>query len=101
MDTLTLPAAAVVPKDAPTEVTAPVTITSAPFTMRQRYEDFTGLYVLHCHFLGHEDRGMMFAVQTICGPNTPGQGKYGHPTTDPNGECVGGAPYFGPLRTCQ
>jgi FtsP/CotA-like multicopper oxidase with cupredoxin domain len=35
-------------------------------TLRQRYEHFTGEYVLHCHFLGHEDRGMMFSVQTIC-----------------------------------
>jgi hypothetical protein len=39
--------------------------------IRQRYEDFTGEYVLHCHFLGHEDRGMMFSVQTIC-PTSPG-----------------------------
>jgi hypothetical protein len=35
-------------------------------TLRQRFEDFTGLYVLHCHFLGHEDRGMMLTVQTVC-----------------------------------
>ena len=35
-------------------------------TLRQRYEEFTGRYVLHCHFLGHEDRGMMFGVQTVC-----------------------------------
>ena len=34
--------------------------------LRQRYTEFTGPYVLHCHFLGHEDRGMMFGVQTIC-----------------------------------
>lgn len=33
---------------------------------RQTYEDFTGEYVLHCHFLGHEDRGMMLNVQTVC-----------------------------------
>ena len=38
--------------------------------IRQRYEDYTGLYVLHCHFLGHEDRGMMLSVQTVC-PNKP------------------------------
>lgn len=36
--------------------------------IRQRFEDYTGLYVLHCHFLGHEDRGMMLSVQTVC-PN--------------------------------
>jgi hypothetical protein len=34
--------------------------------IRLRFEDFTGEYVLHCHFLGHEDLGMMLAVQTIC-----------------------------------
>jgi FtsP/CotA-like multicopper oxidase with cupredoxin domain len=38
--------------------------------IRQRFEDYTGLYVLHCHFLGHEDRGMMLSVQTVC-PNQP------------------------------
>jgi len=54
---------------------------------RTRYEDFTGGYVLHCHFLGHEDRGMMFGVQTIC----PGQPKdyYSRPRMD-GAECVGG-----------
>jgi len=34
--------------------------------IRQRFEDYTGGYVLHCHFLGHEDRGMMLAIQTVC-----------------------------------
>lgn len=28
-------------------------------TTRSRFLDFTGEYVVHCHFLGHEDRGMM------------------------------------------
>jgi len=31
--------------------------------MRSRFLDFTGMYVLHCHILGHEDRGMMQLVQ--------------------------------------
>lgn len=100
MDTLTLPVATVSPSDPPTRVTDPVTITSAPFIMRQRYENFTGLYVLHCHFLGHEDRGMMFSVQSICPPGTSGAGRYGRPTTDPNGECVSGMPFFGPTPSC-
>jgi FtsP/CotA-like multicopper oxidase with cupredoxin domain len=30
-----------------------------------RFVDFTGAYVLHCHILGHEDRGMMQLVQVI------------------------------------
>jgi FtsP/CotA-like multicopper oxidase with cupredoxin domain len=44
---------------------------STEVVIRQRYEDYTGVYVLHCHFLGHEDRGMMLTVQTVC-PNQPG-----------------------------
>lgn len=27
--------------------------------------DFTGNYVLHCHILAHEDRGMMEMVQVV------------------------------------
>lgn len=34
--------------------------------IRHRFEDFTGAYVQHCHFLGHEDQGMMTNVQTVC-----------------------------------
>jgi len=41
-----------------------------------RFVDFTGIYVLHCHILGHEDRGMMQLVQTCadaatCPKTTP------------------------------
>ena len=32
------------------------------FKMRSRFVDYQGLYVLHCHILIHEDRGMMFRV---------------------------------------
>jgi FtsP/CotA-like multicopper oxidase with cupredoxin domain len=35
-----------------------------------RFVDFTGMYVLHCHILGHEDRGMMQLVQVISGTTT-------------------------------
>jgi FtsP/CotA-like multicopper oxidase with cupredoxin domain len=34
------------------------------FRMRSRFVDYQGLYVLHCHILIHEDRGMMFRVNT-------------------------------------
>jgi len=34
-------------------------------------EDYTGSLVLHCHFLAHEDRGMMTTVQSVC-PTTGG-----------------------------
>jgi FtsP/CotA-like multicopper oxidase with cupredoxin domain len=32
------------------------------FKMRSRFVDYPGVYVLHCHILIHEDRGMMFSV---------------------------------------
>jgi len=52
-----------------------------------RYLDFTGEYVLHCHFLGHEDRGMMFGVQTVCKDD---QTKFGKAKADGTPECVPG-----------
>ncbi len=59
MDTLALPK--------PVDATTPCSGATCPAAvLRQRYEDFTGIYVLHCHFLGHEDRGMMQMVQTLC-----------------------------------
>lgn len=36
--------------------------------IRSRFVDFAGQYVLHCHILAHEDRGMMMVVQ-VSGPN--------------------------------
>lgn len=33
--------------------------------IRQRYPDFTGTFVLHCHILPHEDRGMMQLVRIV------------------------------------
>ena len=52
-----------------------------------RYEarEFTGEFVNHCHILGHEDRGMMHNVQTVCA-----NGKWGHPTSDLSPECADG-----------
>jgi FtsP/CotA-like multicopper oxidase with cupredoxin domain len=32
---------------------------AAPTEIRTRYSDFTGSFVVHCHVLDHEDRGMM------------------------------------------
>ena len=34
-------------------------------TVRHRVSEFTGLYVIHCHILQHEDRGMMINVLTM------------------------------------
>ncbi|MFL6246999.1 MAG: multicopper oxidase family protein [Thermoanaerobaculia bacterium] len=59
MDSITLPS-----NQNPTDPDHP----KGEVVIRQRFEDYTGLYVLHCHFLGHEDRGMMLSVQTVC-PN--------------------------------
>jgi FtsP/CotA-like multicopper oxidase with cupredoxin domain len=33
--------------------------------IRHRFVDFPGSYVLHCHMLAHEDRGMMQLVRVI------------------------------------
>jgi FtsP/CotA-like multicopper oxidase with cupredoxin domain len=33
------------------------------FKMRSRFVDYTGYYVIHCHILAHEDRGMMTIVE--------------------------------------
>jgi FtsP/CotA-like multicopper oxidase with cupredoxin domain len=52
-----------------------------------RYLEFTGEYVLHCHFLGHEDRGMMFNVQTVCKDDPA---KIGKSKPFPQAECVPG-----------
>lgn len=38
------------------------------FKMRSRFVDFTGQYVLHCHILAHEDRGMMQLVEVFPKP---------------------------------
>jgi FtsP/CotA-like multicopper oxidase with cupredoxin domain len=40
-------------------------ITPGKITIRQTYLDFTGTYVLHCHILAHEDRGMMQLVRVV------------------------------------
>lgn len=37
----------------------------APLTLKSRYVDFTGEFVLHCHILTHEDQGMMENVEIV------------------------------------
>ncbi len=46
-------------------------ITPGRITIRQTYLDFTGTYVLHCHILAHEDRGMMQLVRVVPVANYP------------------------------
>jgi FtsP/CotA-like multicopper oxidase with cupredoxin domain len=41
------------------------TIFQSKVTIRQTYLDFDGTYVLHCHILAHEDRGMMQLVRVV------------------------------------
>jgi FtsP/CotA-like multicopper oxidase with cupredoxin domain len=42
----------------------PVTIPGY-FKMRSRFVDFPGQFVLHCHILTHEDRGMMELIEVV------------------------------------
>jgi FtsP/CotA-like multicopper oxidase with cupredoxin domain len=43
------------------------------FKMRSRFVDYRGSYVLHCHILAHEDRGMMMMVNLDWNPAVPMQ----------------------------
>lgn len=58
-DVSRIPAARVVPTDKG-EVTIP-----GYFRMRSRFVDYPGRYVMHCHILIHEDRGMMYSVEVV------------------------------------
>ena len=40
-------------------------ITPGRVRIRQTFRDFTGTFVLHCHILAHEDRGMMELVRVV------------------------------------
>ncbi|HEV3469635.1 MAG TPA: multicopper oxidase domain-containing protein [Pyrinomonadaceae bacterium] len=47
------------------------TVSPGRITIRQTYKDFVGTYVLHCHILAHEDRGMMQLVRVVPLNNYP------------------------------
>ena len=47
-------------------------------TVQGRFVDFAGQYVLHCHILAHEDRGMMMMVQVSRPGTTPDPMLYKH-----------------------
>jgi hypothetical protein len=51
--------------------------------IRQKPIEFTGEFVLHCHLLGHEDRGMMQNVQVVC----PQGGVFGTPVAGQPDNC--------------
>ncbi|HXI25676.1 MAG TPA: multicopper oxidase domain-containing protein, partial [Pyrinomonadaceae bacterium] len=46
-------------------------VTPGRVKIRQTYLDFTGTYVLHCHILAHEDRGMMQLVRVVPAKDYP------------------------------
>jgi FtsP/CotA-like multicopper oxidase with cupredoxin domain/plastocyanin len=50
----------------------PIRITGY-FKLRSRFVDYPGYYVIHCHILAHEDRGMMTVVEV-----TPRLSPYSH-----------------------
>ena len=58
---------------APTLGPGESTIQSGDLSIRTKFEDYTGLFVMHCHRLNHEDNGLMTlvnvipAVSTLCG----------------------------------
>jgi FtsP/CotA-like multicopper oxidase with cupredoxin domain len=67
--------------------------------LRQRYDDYTGGYVIHCHFLGHEDRGMMWNVQTVC--DKPGIPGFGQPQSSGGADnCTTSPPLKNALPAC-
>ena len=98
MDTMPLPKATLVPCADPSQCPGAIacsigstdlcTLQTASMVFRHRYEKFTGEYVLHCHFLGHEDRGMMFGVQTVCKDKPDFFGKAGVAKPECEGELL-------------
>lgn len=60
-DTITIPPA-VFSANAAGQI---LNVTPGRVTIRHTFVDFTGTYVLHCHILAHEDRGMMQLVRVV------------------------------------
>ena len=67
-DVIAIPPASI-SKNAAGQIT---NVTPGRVVIRQTYLDFTGTYVLHCHILAHEDRGMMQLVRVVPASNYPG-----------------------------
>jgi FtsP/CotA-like multicopper oxidase with cupredoxin domain len=54
-------------------------IVAGYFKMRSRFVDYPGYFVIHCHILAHEDRGMMKTVQvTLLKAASPAPPPYKH-----------------------
>ena len=63
-DVFPIPDATTVPTGAP----GAGALVHGYFKLRSRFVDFPGQYVLHCHILAHEDRGMMVEVNLAYNP---------------------------------
>jgi FtsP/CotA-like multicopper oxidase with cupredoxin domain len=50
---------------APTMGAGEAVVQPGRLSMRTRFDDFIGLYVMHCHRLNHEDNGLMMLVNVI------------------------------------
>lgn len=94
MDSLTLPNNNATPGNNKT-ASLPSIQPAGAAVINQRFTDYTGAFVLHCHFLGHEDRGMMLTVQTVC----PQNGQYSS-TSATLPECSATSTYTPPLPPC-
>lgn len=71
-DVVNVPSALKYPKDSPANGNVVLDengLAKEPgyIRIRSRYADFTGSFVLHCHILAHEDRGMMQLVRVVDG----------------------------------
>ncbi len=66
----------------PATTQQPASVVTIPgyFKMRSRFVDYAGQYVMHCHILAHEDRGMMTVVSVVPAGVRPGTSKmlYSH-----------------------
>ena len=50
---------------APTMLIDETVVQPGILTIRTRFDEFTGLYVMHCHRLNHEDNGLMGLINVI------------------------------------
>jgi FtsP/CotA-like multicopper oxidase with cupredoxin domain len=78
---------------APTMGAQEAVVSPGVLSMRTKFVDFTGVYVMHCHRLNHEDNGLMAIINVIPAVSSYAvgvPGSPGHPATvkvyDGNGD---------------
>ena len=64
------------------------TVVPGYFKMRSQFVDFTGQYVVRCHILSHEDRGMMTVVEVVPFTTASRTSSGRHRGTDPGSHWV-------------